>query len=270
MDHFFLKKIYWSVQSEFSWHKGTRLGWLLILFLSTKSNIKGNAKTALKASTKVHANAGRRIQEQLEKTELLSSPWVMWVLCECLPAGGPGCLGKVEGQLNEAKSGQKSWKRIRFYYKRTTVVEKINFLAGQRPEPRLHREGLMTVRCVFWEAESKRDPDQTQLPEEGDQCPHAEALRFIQGLWQLLEARVDIFPTCLTSSSVTTGHKNINKSTGGLGDPVFPLKLTRAAAWTWPAMSREPRWPLSFQEHRSRVNQASWAMSVTLKKPKNY
>lgn len=55
-------------------------------------------------------------------------------------------------------------------------------------------------------------------------------LRFIQGLWQLLEARVDIFPTCLTSSGVTMGHKNINKSTGGLGDPVFPLKLTRAAA----------------------------------------
>lgn len=113
---------------------------------------------------------------------------------------------------------------------RTTVVEKINFPARQRPEPTLHRKGLMTMRCVFWEAESKRDPNQTQLPEEGDQCPHTDALKFIQGLWQLLEAWVDIFPTCLTSTGVTMGHKNINKSTGGLGDPVFPLKLTRAAA----------------------------------------
>lgn len=205
----------------------------------------------LKVSTQVHANAHGRLQEQLEEIKLPSSPWVMLVLWKCLFAGGPGRLGKVEGQLNGVKSGQKSWQRIRFYYKRTTVVDKINFSARQRPEPTLHRRGLMTMKCVFWKAESKRDPNQTQLPEEGDQCPHAEVLRFIQGLWQLLEARVDIFPTCLTSTGVTTGHKNINKSTGGLGDPVFPLKLTRAAAWTRPAMSREPRWPLKcFSEHK--------------------
>lgn len=124
----------------------------------------------------------------------------------------------------------------------------------------------MTTRCVFWTAESKRDPDQTQLPEEGDQCPHTEALGLIQELWQPLEARVDIFLTCLTSTGVTTGHKNINKSTGGLGDPVFPLELTRVAAWARPAMSREPWWPLKRHEHRSRVNQVSWAVSATLKK----
>lgn len=54
-------------------------------------------------------------------------------------------------------------------------MEKINFPARQRPGATVHREGLMAMRCVFWAAESKRDPDQMLPPEEGDQCPRTEA-----------------------------------------------------------------------------------------------
>lgn len=178
------------------------------------------------------------------------------MLREHLFAGGPGWLGK--GQLNRAKSGPKSWKRTRFPYWRTTVVEKTNFAAWtDTTQRRFDNNAVRVLEC---------DPDQTQLPEEGDQCLHTEALRPIQELWQLLEARVDIFPTCLTSTGVTTGHKNINKSTGGLGDPVFSLKLTRAAPWARLTMSRELWWLLKcFGEHRSHVNQVSWAVSATLK-----
>lgn len=144
-------------------------------------------------------------------------------------AGGPGSLGKVEGWRNRAKS----WRRIRFYYKRTTVVVNTDSPARQWHELKLRREGGMTTTWA--------DPDQTQLPKERDQCPHAEAGRFIQGLWQLLEARADIFPTCLTSTGATAGHKNINKGPGGLGDPGFPRQLTGATARTRPAVSRKPR-----------------------------
>lgn len=72
---------------------------------------------------------------------------------------------------------RRSWKTLKggrkeildenplFCYKRATVWRRLFFSARQWPELKLHRKSLMTMRWVFWEAESRIDPDQTRLPE---------------------------------------------------------------------------------------------------------